>query len=207
MNYYEEILKEIKECIENKEYEQARRLIENELSVPYVPRDVERQLQELLNTVKEASFIPRSLTDEDIEKYLFMDEVHQLMAVDGLNKRNLREYIDLCQKYLSSQGYINAKVLLIDSLIRQEINHEFSYGEDSFNPKEIMRPEESAGFLSGLKAIQERFMKDPSMMRMAEQLLYKEVLLALPKALDHDEGIRVSDKIIEYILKAFESAN
>ena len=50
-------------------------------------------------------------------------------------------------------------------------------------------------------------MKDPSMMRMAEQLLYKEVLLALPKALDHDEGIRVSDKIIEYILKAFESAN
>ena len=159
MNYYEEILKEIKECIENKEYEQARRLIENELSVPYVPRDVERQLQEFLNTVKEASFMPISLTDEDIEKYLFMDEVHQLMAVDGLNKRNLREYIDLCQKYLSSQGYINAKALLIDSLIRQGINHEFSYGEDSFNPKEIMRPEESAGFLSGLKAIQERFMK------------------------------------------------
>ena len=144
---------------------------------------------------------------KDSFRNLFMDEVHQLMAVDGLNKRNLREYIDLCQKYLSSQGYINAKALLIDSLIRQEINHEFSYGEDSFNPKEIMRPEESAGFLSGLKAIQERFMKDPSMMRMAEQLLYKEVLLALPKALDHDEGIRVSDKIIEYILKAFESAN
>ena len=207
MNYYNEILKEIEENIENSEYDEAKRLIMNELSVSYVPRDVEKKLNELLSLVKEDTYVPRGLADADIEKYLFMDEVHQLMAVDELNKRNLREHIELCQQFLSSEGFINAKALLIDSLIRQEINYVFLYKEGTFNPSKIIRPEESEGFKSGLNAIRERFMKDPSMMRMAEQLLYKEVLLALPKTLDHEEGLMVAYKIIEYILKAFESAN
>ena len=207
MNYYEEILNEIREDIDNQEYEEAKRLIMNELSISYVPRDVEEKLYELLSEVKTNSYVPKTLSDEDIEKYLKMDEVHQLMAVEELNKKNLRDHIDLCQDYLSGNGYINAKVLMIDSLIRQEINFDFSYNDSTFNPSKITRVEESDGFLSGLDAIRERFMKDPSMMRMGEQLLYKEVLLALPKTLSHDEGLIVADKIIDYILKAFESAN
>ena len=107
---------------------------------------------------------------------------------------------------LSSDGYINGKVLLIDSLIRQEINCDFLYNDSTFNPSKIIRVEESEGFLSGLQAIRERFMKDPSMMRMGEQLLYKEVLLALPETLSHDDGLIAADKIIKYILDAFESA-
>ena len=207
MNYYEEIIKEIEENIDNGNYEEARRLINNELSISYVPRDVERKLIELQNKVKDNTYAKKSLCDEQIEEYLHQDELHQLMAVDELNKKNLRNYIDLVQEYLSSDGYLNGKVLLIDSLIRQEINYDFIYNGQIFNPSRIIFPEESAGFISGLKAIQERFMKDPSMMRMAEQLLYKEVLMALPRTLDHNEGLKVSDKIIAYILKAFESAN
>ncbi len=207
MNYYEEILNEIREDIDNQEYGEAKRLIMNELSISYVPRDVEEKLYELLSEVKTNTYVPKMLSDEDIEKYLKMDEVHQLMAVEELNKKNLRDHIDLCQDYLSGNGYINAKVLLIDSLIRQEINSDFTYNDSTFNPSKITRVEESDGFLSGLEAIRERFMKDPSMMRMGEQLLYKEVLLALPKTLSHDEGFVVADKIIDYILKASESAN
>lgn len=206
MNYYEEILKEIKEAIDAGEDEKARKLIENELSVSYVPRDVEEKLHEYLKELKSEEYSPKPLSDEDLERYLKMDEIHQLMAVEQLNKKNLRDYLDLCQDYLSSDGYINGKVLLIDSLIRQEINCDFSYNDSTFNPSKIIRVEESEGFLSGLQAIRERFMKDPSMMRMGEQLLYKEVLLALPETLSYDEGLIVADKIIKHILDAFESA-
>ena len=207
MNYYEEILKEIKEDIDEGKYEEAKRLIDNELSISYIPRDVEKQLHELLDKIKAETFVPKTLSDEQIESYLQMDEVHQLMAVQHLNRKNLRNYIDLCQNYLSNDGYINAKVLLIDSLIHQEINYDFSYGNKTFNPSKITKAEESDGFLSGLQSIRERFMKDPSMMRMGEQLLYKEVLMALPSTLSHEEGIKAADKITDYILKAFESAN
>ena len=207
MNYYEEILKEINDNIDEGHYEQAKRLIENELSVSYVPRDTEEKLKELLGRIRNETYSPKALSDEQIEEYLGKDEVHQLMAVQELDKKNLRDHIDLVQEYLKGNGFINGKVLLIDSMIRQEINYDFSYRDETFNPSKIIKVEESAGFLSGLQAIRQRFMKDPSMMHMAEQLLYKEVLLALPETLDHEDGLNAADKITEYILKAFESAN
>ncbi len=207
MNYYEEILNEIEENIDNGQFLEAERLIRNELSVSYIPRDVERKLNEYLSRIRRDSFEKRSLSDEQIEDYLQKDEIHQLMAVDELNKKNLRNYIDTVQSYLSGDGYLNGKVLLIDSLIRQEINCDFIYNGETFNPSKIIVPEKSEGFLSALELIRERFMKDPSMMAMAEQLLYKEALMALPETLNKEEGIAIADKIIVYILNAFESAN
>ncbi len=207
MNYYEEILNEIEENIDNGQFLEAERLIRNELSVSYIPRDVERKLNEYLSRIRRDSFEKRSLSDEQIEDYLQKDEIHQLMAVDELNKKNLRNYVDTVQSYLSGNGYLNGKVLLIDSLIRQEINCDFIYNGETFNPSKIIVPEKSEGFLSALELIRERFMKDPSMMAMAEQLLYKEVLMALPETLNKEEGIAIADKIIVYILNAFENAN
>ena len=207
MNYYEEIIKEIEENIDKGDYSEAERLIRNELSVSYVPRDVESRLNELLDKVKRDSYQQKSLSDEQIEEYLCKDEIHQLLAVDELNRKNLRNYIDTVQSYLSGDGYLNSKVLLIDSLIRQAVNCDFIYNGETFNPCKVILPEKSPGFLSALELIRERFMKDPSMMAMAEQLLYKEVLMALPDTLSKDEGFMAADKIIAYILKAFESAN
>ena len=207
MNYYEEILNEIEENIDNGQFLEAERLIRNELSVSYIPRDVERKLNEYLSRIRRDSFEKRSLSDEQIEDYLQKDEIHQLMAVDELNKKNLRNYVDTVQSYLSGDGYLNGKALLIDSLIRQEINCDFIYNGETFNPSKIIVPEKSEGFLSALELIRERFMKDPSMMAMAEQLLYKEALMALPETLNKEEGIAIADKIIVYILNAFESAN
>ena len=121
MNYYEEILIQIRELIEKEELDEARRLILNELSVPYVPRDFEDELKELLLETKTSDYQPKLISDAQIEEFLYSDPSHQLIAVDELNKKNLRDYIDLCQDYLRSKGFKNAMVLLIDSLIRQEI--------------------------------------------------------------------------------------
>jgi len=50
-------------------------------------------------------------------------------------------------------------------------------------------------------------MKNPSMMKMAEQLMYKEAILSLPNNLHKDDGIALANKIEKYILDAFDSAN
>ena len=207
MNYYDEILNEIQELISDEKYDEAKSIILNELNISYVPKDIETKLYELLDEIKSKIFVVKELTDEQIEEFLKMDENHQLLAVDALNKKNLREYIDLCQNYLLSDGYVNAKVLLIDSLIRQEINYEFKYKDSSFNPRNIIRVEESEGFVEGINNIRDKFMKNPSMMKMAEQLMYKEAILSLPNNLHKEDGIALANKIEKYILDAFNSAN
>lgn len=207
MNYYDEILNKIEELISKEEYSETLKIIEEELNVPYIPREIESKFNSYYEEIKQKTFIYKSLNDEEIEKYLFMDKEHQLIAVSELDKKNLRDYLDLCNKYLSSKGFKNAKVLLIDSLIRQEINEEVKYVDEgleyNFIPKYVIEVENSLGFLEAKKVIDDEFMKDPSMNKLAMDLLYKECLMALPVNLDKDEGDYKAKEIIKYIYKAF----
>ena len=118
------------------------------------------------------------------------------MAVSILDKKNLREYVDICNDYLSHEGFKNAKALLLDSLIRQELSDTIYYNDEGmeyeFIPKYQLPIEESDGFLAGNKYLEEYYLKDPSKLKMAKSLLYKELMLYVAK------------DICEYIEEAFE---
>lgn len=204
MNYYDELIENIESLINNKEYDQALLIIKNELNLPYVPREIEIKLNKYLSTIKEATYALKSLTDEDILSYLDSDEAKQLIAVDQLSRKNLRDYIEIVENYLKGKGFVNAKALLIDSLIRQEINYEFAYVNDSsfinFNPSKLKIIEETDGFILALKEIEDFYMKDPSRSQMGIELLYKEALLSLPNQINGD---LTAEKIIKYIEDAF----
>ena len=207
MNYYDELLSKLDELMDNKHYKEAEKLIDDELSMAYVPKDIESKLKEYKDEVKVYTFRSRSLNDEQIEEYLFNDPEHQLRAVTELDKRNLRDLIDLCDKYLRSNGFINAKVLLIDSLIRQQIDHRFVYINNDryeFNPKDVKKADEAEGYLSAINCLQEYYLKEPSKLLLAEQLLNKEALLALPFNLSYEDGIKIAEKIENYIDGAFK---
>jgi hypothetical protein len=108
-----------------------------------------------------------------------------------------------------SDGFINAKVLLIDSLIRQQINHRFIYlnGKDryEFNPADVTKADEAEGYISALKCLEEYYLKEPSKLLLAQQLLNKEALLALPFNLSHEDGLKIAEKIENYIDDAFRA--
>lgn len=203
MNYYDELIENIDKYIKEKDYDQAKSLILNELNLAYVPRDIEDKLNNYLSTIKEATYALKSLTDEDISAYLKASYEKQLIACDELGKRNLRDYIDVCNNYLKSNGFKNAKALLIDSLIRQEINYAFEYVNDSsllaFNPSKLKVIEETDGFINAKAKLEENYMKDPSKVQMGLELLYKEALLSLPAEISEN----VAEKIITYIDEAF----
>ncbi len=205
MNYYDEILKKIEELI-TKDEDKARELIEEELKQAYIPHDVQEKLLEYQDRLRK-SFIKKELSDEDIISYLKDSKEKQLLAVSVLDRKNLREYIDICNEYLKSDGFINAKVLLVDSLIRQEIGDNIYLNKDglefNFIPKFQLPIEESDGFLSGNKYLEEYYLKDPSKLAMAKSLLYKELMLQLPINVEESEGIIIAKDIIEYISDAF----
>ena len=177
MDYYKELVSNIEKAIESADYDKASKLIDDELSLPYVPKDVLEKLREFKENIP-AEDINRALSEEEIREYLKGNEYRQLVAVEQLNKLNLREYYDLCNEYLKSDGFINAKVLLIESLVRQEISDEYTMLKDgmlfNFIPRYVMLPEESEGYNTALKILSDYYMKEPSYFLMARDLLYKD---------------------------------
>ena len=53
------------------------------------------------------------------------------------------------------------------------------------------------------KYLEEYYLKDPSKLKMAKSLLYKELMLTLPITLEESEGLYVAKDICEYIEEAF----
>lgn len=206
MNYYDDILNKINELINNNDINKALSIVEEELRAPYLPKDFNEKLLSIYdNFHKNNTFI---MNDEMIEDFLYSTNEKQLIAVDQLNKKNLREYIDLCNEYLTSKGFINAKVLLVDSLIRQEIGEEIKMDKDGllfeFIPKYQLPIEESDGYLSGKKHLNDYYLKEPSKAKIALDLLYKEMIMNLPINMNEEEGIEIAIKIIDYINCAFD---
>lgn len=205
MNYYDDILNKINELIKNNDINKALSIVEEELKAPYLPKDFNEKLLSIYdNFHKNNTFV---MNDEMIEDFLYSTNEKQLIAVDQLNKKNLREYIDLCNEYLTSKGFINAKVLLVDSLIRQEIGEEIKMDKDGllfeFIPKYQLPIEESDGYLSGKKHLNDYYLKEPSKAKIALDLLYKEMIMNLPINMNEEEGIEIAIKIIDYINCAF----
>lgn len=207
MNYYEKTLIDIKELIEKGNKEEAIRIIEEELKAPYLPKDFNDEILKIYNENKVSKSF--SLSDDDLAAYLKDSKEKQLIAVSVLNKKSLRDYLDLCNEYLCSDGFINAKVLLVDSLIRQEINEEIKMEnngiEYNFIPKYILLVEESDGFIEGSKMLNEHFLKEPSKASLAIDLLYKELMLSLPINISEEECPILVNNIIGYIEKAFDN--
>ena len=202
MDYYKDLILNIENKLKEEKYSEAETLINEELALPYVPKDILEKLHDLKH------FLPNDhknklLSDEEIASYLKGDPYHQLIAVDYLDMLNLRNYYDICNDFLKSKGFINAKVLLIASLISQQISDEYDLNKDDleyrFIPRYCMLPEESTGYNAALKILSDYYMKEPSSFLMAKDLLYKECFMYLPLSYDEDEADIIANNIISYL--------
>ena len=70
MNYYDELILQIEDLINGGKEDEALRLIQNELSLPYVPRETENRLKELKIQLEGRKPTQNFLTMEQIEEYL-----------------------------------------------------------------------------------------------------------------------------------------
>lgn len=205
-NYYDELIINIEKLISLGKKDEAIKIIDEELALPYVPRDIEEKLSQYLIELKEKDIHFKSISDDEMLDFLSGDETHQLIAVDELSRRNLRDYIDICDEYLKGDNYINSKALLIDSLIRQEINYVFTYINNSslfkFNPSKLQIIEETDEFKDTIGILNDYYLKDPSKLQLACQLVYKEAMLSLPNRIN---GEKLVKKIISYIDDAFSA--
>lgn len=205
-NYYDEVIQEIKENIENKNFSEAMVLLKKELSMPYIPNDVEDKLYALLHDLKFQMSDQSNAYEKNIDDIL--DGLHgtseqQLVACTQLIKRNLRDYIEDIQEYLKEDPYVDAAALLVESLAEQEIQDEFVWNKDgveyTFYGDSITPCSKSKGFLKANQLLKHWLEKNPDMYEMAKSLLIHEVFLFLPLSYDEEDGDSLAFDIVENI--------
>lgn len=205
-NYYDEVIQEIQENIENKNYAEAMSLLKKELNMPYIPKDVEDKLYALLHDLKFQMSDQTHSYERNIDDIL--DGLHgtseqQLIACSQLIKRNLRDYVEDIQDYLKEDPYSDAGALLVESLAEQEIQDEFVWNKDgikyTFYGDSITPCSKSKGFLKANELLKQWLAKNPDMYEMAKSLLIHDVFLFLPLSYDEEDGESLAYDIVESI--------
>lgn len=182
-NYYEELLSEINNKIQEGSEDEAIAMIQEELRMPYVPLETEEKLVTVLdNLIKTKKAEARSeiqLSEDELRAYLKGSELKQLKAVQCLCGMNLRGSLELVEDYLKQNPHPAAAALLIDACIEQEINEELTYIQDgteiTFIPRYREHPWESDGYKEAAAKLREWFENDnPSLLELVMQLVNQE---------------------------------
>ncbi len=207
-DYYEATIKEIEDFFATGQDEKAKARISEELSVPYIPKDVEERLKAIEAEHMDYDVAPPSL--EKIEEYLSSeDPAIQLAGISALIKLNLREHIDIINTFLSEDKFIDAKVLLVDELIAQGIRDEFTIVkhdiEYKFIPLYCERPIESEGYVAAIEHLQDTIgIEDPTLAQLCKSLISRIALMQLPLSLSEEEGILIAKSAIAYVYALFD---
>lgn len=208
-SFYQEMLAEIDALMMSKQFQEAKQKIEMELSMPYIPSDVEHQLkqkQQELNA--DAKVKTLSFDDETLEKMLKGNEEEALIAIDYLQQMNLHRYVDMIQDVFAVQTSRLVVVSLMLALMKQNITQEFHCDIDglqiSFMPCYIEDPFHNDGVDMVLQYLSTWFEHDnASFYQMCVQSLMLESFLRLPFVIEEDEAQEYALAISAYVFEAF----
>lgn len=207
-SYYEEILNEIDDMLEDGRPEEALLLIRRELAMPYIPADIEKKLKQLqdrcIYEVSEKKE-PGQVSAETLIGRLHGNAEEQLSAASALFEHNLRGYIPEIQAYLAGDPLPEAAALLVDALAEQKIDDEFVWNRDgveyTFFGDEVIPVAQSQGFVRADRILQKYYAQNPSLYGMARTLLIRKAYLYLPLSYEEDEAQILASKITEELSK------
>ena len=205
--YYKDILNKIEQLIEQQEIKKAYVLLEEELSMPYIPKEYEEQLVAYHNQCKcEVAFQQKQQHNqaENMEELLKGSVAEQLAAVDLLKKLNIRSHLHMIKGYFMETPHPLVRSFLIEALIEQHITDEITLLHDgievTFIPCCIEKPLECDGAVIAVQYLKEWFENEnPTFFMMCIESLIKELYLRLPWNIEEDEGELLALSIANYV--------
>lgn len=174
-NYYDQIIFDIKDFINKKEYDKASKIIEDELNMPYIPLDFEDKLFNIKKNLSLKFNDDRNKKYNSIsiawyfdflrnEKIDFFEKFEIIKNFDSFNLRN--NFLILKKIFFDTKinDLLKLKLLLI--IKRQEIKKDidilFSDGKkENFNLEKIEDFYLNKNFLEDLNLIEIFLFKDP----------------------------------------------
>lgn len=205
MNYYQTLLNEIDELIQNKNYTKAHELIVQELKVAYVPKDVLEQLEKYLSIIP-IQLNLNSVGIKEIENWLLGDDsLLAYEAINYLNDLNLNNFLDEISEWLKiiDNRYLIGLLILV--LIKQNINCNFTFKRDGmsieFNPFYLEYPNEWDSFKMISDKLSLICSHNVNLSKIAFETLTLESIMILPFDFDVMECDLYVDAIIGYAYK------
>lgn len=204
-NYYRECLDSIRKYLAEGNTKKALAMIDEELSMPYVPEPFRSELIELQNEHR-----PRNQRSshyfwemDEIHRALLGDETLQAKALVSLEHMNLHGSELELQEIFAGGADESIKRLVLMVASAQKIDYEFTISLDNqiyqINPKTIKNPFESEKYVQVCKELEKRYGDDnPSLLTLSLQVLDRCVLENYPFIEEHLSSETIAQTVASY---------
>ncbi|HPX33021.1 MAG TPA: DUF3196 family protein [Erysipelotrichaceae bacterium] len=212
VNYYQTIVNHIEKLIESNDFIMANKLIEEELSMPYVPQDVLMKLQQLhdickfnLNEEKKSEL----LSPEEVYEYLKLGSEKAYKALETLSMANIRNYLAVVKEILVDNAVNRVlKSLLIEQLQIQQISNIINFTIDdrvySIIPSQIPSPLSQSNFAVISKNLEKIIESNPSFLQQCQMVLINVVYDNYPFLIKDEDVDKITYSVIAYVYKAYQ---
>ena len=214
-NYYEKQILLIEEKIMNESWDEAIQLIQEELSMPYIPKNFLDKIKRLETEVKAHFKFNEKVNiiqDEDELRLLIQqDEMAQIKALDQMSRLNLRQYDTLVQDTFNLLKDRLFQNLFLRICIEQQLTNEYSFNTDGIDytviPASLCLPEDSEGVEIAEELLSDWLDKNPSLLNLCLEKLQYEALMALPISYTEDEAYDLAYQILEEMFLQISDEN
>jgi len=156
--YYDILSLEIALLVDLEEDEEALAILDQELSMPYIPSEYEEVYTSTYEVLKKKQRALKhqvspydQLTNEELKKLLSPEQGKEIimLAIQQLDNRNVRHFMSEVSAFLESSVPNYIKTALLEVLIDQGIDVSLKVKHDDLtievNPKDLTKPMEQPG--------------------------------------------------------------
>ncbi len=211
MSYYDEVLEDISRALKSNELDEADYLIRKELSMPYIPAEIEQKLYAMKKEIVYRRSEKKEAAEETLDALLRKLKGRpksQLTAAEKLSDRNLRACIEEIRDWLSKDPLPEAAAFIINALAEQEIQDDFEYTKNgveySFSGDSVMPVAKSEGFLYAYSYLEDWLSTNPALLEMAKTLLINDAYMYLPLSYEKEEAEIIAYQKAEEICRLMD---
>lgn len=209
-SYYQTLLGDVVKLFQEKNFEKASQLINEELSMPYVPAEAQQILEQYQEECRPWLSRTRHVSDEELEEWCANGtETQKERAVTALLSLNLRQYLPEVGKLLMADNLLDEfKGELIEALIEQKVDKTLRIREADgrvveFNPSEIV-PADQDPVIQQTKQLLDQWLSvdNPSLANFCDELLKQETLEMRPKDFSGQDPQVLASSLVRLVYEA-----
>ena len=202
-NYYDELMEKIEQLISQNQLDEANKLIEIELALPYVPNVYEQKLINIQKQIKPETKTTKAIfsKDEIIDIFLkhqnehsnqFLLEVAQMI----INYQWLDYVQEIQQIFNQKQLANNLKATIYNCLSLQNLNYDFQIDQVQLNPFINKTVFETDFAVANFEELENINLSEPNLISIAKQLLIIYLLNLFPKSMNLESKMIANDLIV-----------
>lgn len=218
-DYYEIFGYVINSLINKEEFDSALDLLNEELSMPYIPQNYEHIINDLYDDVvalKQVHLTKNNaykLYDENNVKEILQhdnDYFNLFEIVNDLHRYNIRNLVESIQIFLKRNVSSILKSMVLEEYLNQEISQTLIVEKNNLEFEYLASSntyvENDENYQKTIDILVDRLDKTPSFLEMALSIIYSYAYIIYPLTIDEDEILYLA-LIIEYYILTLNMEN